>query len=95
VIEPLAPVTFKYLRLDATIANIGPMGGTNPGAGFPNGRRLADDTVDTLLLIITNGVITTGDSVNASDIPPADTFPFYALSQQPRAPGVIDDNTRN
>jgi hypothetical protein len=84
-----------YLRLDTRIANTGPMGGINPEAGFPNGRRLADDTIDTLLAIITNGTILTGDNVNASDVPPADTFPFFAPSQQPRAPGVIDDNTRN
>jgi len=46
------------------------------------------------LNIITNGSITTGDNVNASDVPPRDTFPFFALSQQPRDTGV-DDNTRN
>ena len=84
-----------YLRLDTKIPNTGEKGGINPGAAFPNGRRLADDTIDTLIFIISNGAITTGDNVNASDVPPANTFPFLALSQQPRDPGVIDDNTRN
>jgi hypothetical protein len=95
LLASVAVTNGDYLRLDRRIANTGPMGGTNAGAGFPNGRRLADDTVDTLLSIITNGVITTGDNVDASDIPPADVFPFLALPQQPRPAGVVDDNTRN
>ena len=95
ILASVAVTKGDYLRLNTKTANVGPMGGTNAGAGFPNGRRLADDTIDTLLFIITNGVITTGDSVNASDIPPADKFPFFGLSQQPRAPGIVDDNTRN
>jgi len=95
ILANVAVANGDYLRLDTRIPNTGPMGGTNPKAGFPNGRRLADDTIDTLLFIITNGTITTGDNVNASDIPPNDTFPFLAQSQQPRASGVTDDNTRN
>ncbi len=67
---------------------------TDP-AGFPNGRRLRDDTVDILTHIATNQGITTGDNVFASDVPPLDQFPFVALPQQPRDTGVIDDNTRN
>jgi hypothetical protein len=95
ILASVAVTRGDYLRLDTKIPNTGEKGGINPGAAFPNGRRLADDTIDTLLSIITNGAITTGDNVNASDVPPANTFPFLALSQQPRAPGVIDDNTRN
>ena len=95
ILASVAVTNGDYLRLDTKKGNVGPMGGNNAGAGFPNGRRLTDDTVDTLLFIITNGVITTGDNANASDIPPADKFPFFAPSQQPRDPGVIDDNTRN
>ncbi len=83
------------LRLSLTTANTGPQGGTNPAAAFPNGRRVADDVIDTLLGIITNGAITTGDNVNGNDVPFQDVFPFLAPSQQPRAPGTIDDNTRN
>ena len=44
--------------------------------------------------MINNGT-TLGDNVNASDVPPQDAFPFFALPQQPRDPAVIDDNTRN
>ena len=84
-----------YVRLDLAKANSGPSGGTNSSAAFPNGRRLADDVIDTILNIVTNGAITTGDNVNSNDIPLANTFPFFAPAQQPRDPGVIDDNTRN
>jgi hypothetical protein len=96
----LLVTTGDYLRLNTCInpnnciANTGSQGGTNPEAAFPNGRRLADDTVDTALTLIANGN-PLGDNVNASDVPPANTFPFFAPSQQPRDPGVIDDNTRN
>jgi hypothetical protein len=76
------------------VANSGPSGGTNAGAGFPNGRRPADDVVDTFLFLVTNGAITTGDNVNSNDVPFRNTFPFLASPQQPRASGT-DDNTRN
>ena len=64
-------------------------------AGFPNGRRPGDDTIDTLLYFITNQTLLTGDNVNGNDMPFGGTFPFFAPPQQPRASGVIDDNTRN
>lgn len=83
-----------YLRLDTSVANTGPNGGDNSGAGFPNGRRLKDDVVDTFLTVVANGT-TLGDGVNASDVAPQSTFPFFALPQQPLANGVTDDNTRN
>jgi hypothetical protein len=54
-----------------------------------------DDVIDTVLFLVTNEGLTTGDHVNASDILPNNSFPFVAPSQQPRDPGVIDDNTRN
>jgi hypothetical protein len=38
---------------------------------------------------------TEGDHVNANDVPLRDVFPFLGASQQPRATGEIDDNTRN
>jgi hypothetical protein len=78
------------LRLNLTVPNTG----ANPAAAFPNGRRLPDDVVDTLLNIITNGVITTGDNVNGNEVPFQSTFPFLALPHQPLASGV-DDQTRN
>lgn len=83
------------LRLDLNTANTGSGGGNNAGAAFPNGRRLRDDVIDTLLNIITNGVITTGDNVNANEKPLQDTFPFLALPHQPFPTGTIDDFTRN
>lgn len=83
-----------FLRLDVSIANTGTGGGTNASAAFPNGRRLQDDVIDTLLFIITNGAVV-GDSVFANDQPFSNTFPFLALTQQPRNPGTFDDNTRN
>ncbi len=89
----VAVVKGDFLRLNLTIPNTGPKGGTNAGAAFPNGRRLADDTIDILLTIIANGA-TLGDRVDASDIPPQDQFPFLALPHQPLDSGV-DDSTRN
>ena len=82
------------LRLNLNTANTGSGGGNNPGAGFPNGRRLGDDVIDTLLAIITNGSITTGDNVNANEVPFLNSFPFLALPHQPLDSGV-DDGTRN
>jgi hypothetical protein len=82
-----------YIRLDLTKPNSGPKGGTNAGAAYPNGRRLADDTIDIILTIIANGA-TLGDGVDASDIPPQDQFPFLAPPHQPLDSGP-DDNTRN
>ncbi len=85
-----------FVRMNVTIANAGPGGGNNAGAGFPNGRRLQDDVIDTELNIITNGLITAGDHVDANDVTFRDTFPFVAAAQQPReGAGNVDDNTRN
>jgi hypothetical protein len=84
-----------YVRLSTTVVNAGSGGGTNVVAGFPNGRRLQDDVIDTLLNIISNGVIVAGDNVDGNDVLFNDTFPFLAPSQQPFDTGVIDDNTRN
>ncbi len=82
------------LRLNTSVPNSGPGGGNNAGAGFPNGRRPADDVVDTFLFLASNGGVTTGDNVNANDVAFTDTFPFLPAPQQPRASGT-DDNTRN
>ncbi|MSU36655.1 MAG: DUF4331 domain-containing protein [Pedosphaera sp.] len=83
------------LRLDTAISNSGSQGGNNSGAGFPNGRRPTADVIDTLLFLITNEGLTTGDNVNDNDLTFRNTFPFFAPSHQPRDSGVIDDNTRN
>jgi hypothetical protein len=99
-IDNLADVVVTFgdlLQLETNAAskpNTGTGGGNLAGSGFPNGRRLRDDTLDTLLNIVTNGAVTTGDNVNANDVPLQNSFPFVALPHQPRASGV-DDNTRN
>jgi Domain of unknown function (DUF4331) len=96
-----------YLRLNLATPNNSLGVGefiTDAGyAGYPNGRRLGDDTVDVLLYFITNqntdifpeDKSLRGDNVNSNDVPLGDTFPYFAPSQQPREPGVTDDNTRN
>ena len=91
----LAVTNGDLLRLDLNTPNTGPGGGTNAAAAFPNGRRLQDDVVDTLINIITNGTITTGDHVNANEKPFQDVFPFLALPHQPFPGGTVDDLTRN
>jgi len=53
------------------------------------------DVIDTILFLVTNEGLTTGDHVNGNDVPFRDTFPFFAASHQPLDSGVIDDNTRN
>jgi len=95
ILAGVAVLNGDFLRLDVSAANTGTGGGNNAGSGFPNGRRLQDDVIDILLTIITNGALTTGDNVNANDVAFGDNFPFLAPTQQPRAPGTIDDNTRN
>ena len=95
ILANVAVVKGDMLRLDLSKANTGPQGGMNAGAGFPNGRRPTDDVIDTLLFLITNETLTTGDSVNANDVPFRDTFPFFAASHQPLDSGTIDDGTRN
>jgi hypothetical protein len=93
ILAEVAVVHGDYLRLNFNTANTGIGGGNNSGAGFPNGRRLGDDVVDTLLFFILNQK-PLPDNVNANDVPLQDTFPFFANAQQPRDSG-IDDNTRN
>ncbi|HYC21336.1 MAG TPA: DUF4331 family protein [Candidatus Bathyarchaeia archaeon] len=91
----IAVVRGDYLRIKVSQPNTGPSGGNNAAAAYPNGRRLADDTIDTILGLVSNGALVGGDHVDANDVPLRDEFPFFAAPQQPRAPGVIDDNTRS
>jgi hypothetical protein len=61
-------------------------------AGYPNGRRLTDDVVDITERVAIGGVLVPGfnvapnnllgDGVNATDVPPQETFPYvhYAYS---------------
>lgn len=84
-----------YLRLDMSKPNTGLGEGENlatPGfAGFPNGRRPGDDTIDTILFFV-NSESPLGDNVNNNDVPFMKTFPFFAPPHQPPRPGD-DDGT--
>lgn len=82
ILKSIAISKGDLLRLDLSISNRGASGGSNPEAGFPNGRRPGDDTIDTLLTLIANGS-PLGDGINASDVRPQDSFPFFALPHQP------------
>ena len=93
-----------YLRVDTTVQNSGPGGGNNGGAGFPNGRRLGDDVIDTVLAVVTNGGVTTGDNVaDVTGNRRRDVFPFLAPPIQPFPPtnpagtlaSSVDDLTEN
>jgi hypothetical protein len=89
--------TGDYLRLE-TNASVAPntgLGGGTGANGFPNGRRLRDDVIDTILSLVTNGGLTTGDKVNENDKTLGDSFPFLASPHQPFPNGTLDDKTRN
>jgi hypothetical protein len=94
ILASVAVTKGDFLHLDTSVANTGAGGGINSGAGFPNGRRLQDDVIDTILFFVANQN-TLGDNVNSNDVGFRSSFPFLAPPQQPRAPGTIDDNTRN
>jgi hypothetical protein len=94
ILAGVAVLNGDFLRVNRTVQNMGSGGGNNVGAGFPNGRRLVDDTVDTILFFVANQN-ELGDSVPNNDVPLTNTFPFFGLAQQPRETGVVDDLTRN
>ncbi|MFI6939746.1 DUF4331 domain-containing protein [Streptomyces sp. NPDC050418] len=52
-------------------------------AGYPNGRRLADDVVDISLQVVEGELVgqknDLGDAVDANDVKFGDTFPYVAL----------------
>lgn len=84
------------LRLDLTVPNSGPQGGTNPEGGFGKmgGRRLVDDVGDAVFTLINNGV-PLGDNVPRNEVPFRDTFPFVQDPAQPFPPGPNpEDRTR-
>jgi hypothetical protein len=100
-----SPGTGDYLRLETnsatkpnpamggSITEGGSEGGGLPGSGtngFPNGRRLKDDVIDTILFLVTNGALTTGDKVNGNDKTFQNQFPFVALPQQPLENPTVD-----
>ena len=94
ILANVAVLHGDFLRLDTTLANTGPGGGDNASAGFPNGRRLGDDTIDTILFFIANQNALS-DNANANDVARRDVFPYLGPPQQPRDSGTIDDLTRN
>ena len=68
----------------------------NADAGFPNGRRLGDDVIDTTLAIVTNGTVTSdnvedghgGPSPGHVPVPgPAD--PAVPFNQPARNPQIL------
>jgi hypothetical protein len=93
ILASVAVTNGDFLRLNLAVPNSGSGGGSNANAGFPNGRRLGDDVIDTILFFIANQN-TLGDNVNGNDVARTDTFPFFGRPQQPRSSGT-DDNTRN
>ncbi len=54
ILAQVAVARGDFLRLNLKQVNSGPGGGNNLGAGFPNGRRLGDDTIDTILFFVAN-----------------------------------------
>jgi Domain of unknown function (DUF4331) len=92
-----------FLRVDTTIANTGPGGGDNEGAGFPNGRRPGDDVIDTTLAIVTNGAVISDNVDDDTGDFRRDEFPFLAPPIQPFPPddppgpteSSVDDLTQN
>lgn len=93
ILASVAVAKGDMLRLNLGQPNTGPGGGTNAAAAYPNGRRLGDDVIDTILFFIANQN-KLGDNVNNNDVQFRNQFPFFGASQQPRDSGV-DDNTRN
>lgn len=97
ILADVAVTNGDMLRLSLGVPNTGPGGGNNPEAGFPNGRRFGDDTIDTILFFVTNQSTKPrfSDNANSNDVLRSDVFPYFGLAQQPRMNGVVDDNTRN
>jgi len=92
LLASLAVTNGDFLRVNLGIPNTGLAGGDNPQAAFPNGRRLGDDVIDTVLAVVTNGAITTGTSTGPNEQPLRDTFPFFPPTHQPFTPGPAGVN---
>ena len=97
--QPANPTPAEMLRLNTSIKpssspnRLGVLAGDN--AGFPNGRRLADDVVDIELQAVEGAVkvdkagaptgvtlvkpLAAGDGVNANDVAFGTSFPYLAL----------------
>src|SRR5712692_4411263 len=94
ILANVAVVKGDYLQLNLSVSNSSVGVGervTDPGyAGFPNGRRPGDDTINTLLFFITNQS-TIQEAVNHNDVPLGSTFPFFAPPHQPLENPAVDD----
>jgi hypothetical protein len=89
--QPSGVTPSEQLRLNMSIAPcsmdcspLGVLGGDL--AGFPNGRRLSDDVIDSALRVVLGVLLpdhkpiaeTIGDGVDANDVAFTDTFPYVA-----------------
>jgi len=93
----------EMLRLNTSIPpasepnRLGVLGGDT--AGFPNGRRLADDVVDIEIQALEGAVRTgelvealaAGDAVDENDLPFQETFPYLALPHSGSGDGAPTD----
>jgi Domain of unknown function (DUF4331) len=106
ILANVAVVKGDYLRLNLATPNtslgVGEEISSTPNyAGFPNGRRPGDDTINTLLFFITNSNVPGNpliqEAVNHNDVPLGRVFPFFAPPHQPQPMGasVGADNTEN
>ncbi len=97
ILANIAVFNGDYLRLNLGTPNMSLGFGeriTTPNyTGFPNGRRIGDDTVDTLMYFVTNQAIVMGENVNSNEVPLTDAFPFFGRPHQPLNSGV--DPTQN
>jgi hypothetical protein len=105
---PAGPIA-DLLRLNTGVAPTMPAAQNRMGllggdaAGFPNGRRLGDDVVDSALRLVVGGVLAApfagynpaiggmlGDGVNVNDAPYRNTFPYLANAPSGRDRRHID-----
>ncbi len=77
----------------AEFSPLGVIGGDN--AGYPNGRRLADDVLDISLQVFEGELIGNendlADGVNANELGFSSTFPYVALPHRGSDPAPHDD----
>jgi hypothetical protein len=108
--QPQGVVASEMLRLNMTIPpaqkpnRFGVIAGD--AAGFPNGRRLADDVVDIAERVVAGGYVLTpqtnvapnnqlGDGVDANDVPYLPYFPYVAPPHNPFVNDLHDADIRH
>ncbi len=98
--QPPGVVPSEQLRLNVAIpptpagqqSRLGVLG--NDLAGFPNGRRVGDDTVDIVLqaaagILVDGTGAGLGDGVDGNDVPYLDTFPYMGTPHPGRLPAPM------